>query len=139
MGRTRVLVADDNEIYRQQIGRFVSSQADMEVVGLASDGGETLRLVSELEPDFVLMDLRMPGIDGIEATRMLASTHHDIRVIALTAHISDDSEQRSLEAGARAFIRKADVDSRLLDVIRGLAASDRQVIPPGPDGGTAPA
>jgi NarL family two-component system response regulator LiaR len=132
MQRTRVLVADDNGIYRAQLGRFVSSQPDMEVVGFASDGGEAVSLASLLRPDLVLMDLCMPGLDGFDATQTLASSHAEVKVIALTAHRAPDTEQRSLEAGAAAFLRKSDVDSRLLDVIRGLAAGSH------PDGSDRP-
>jgi two-component system nitrate/nitrite response regulator NarL len=119
---TRVLVADDNGRYRSLLSRFVSSQPDMEVVGLATDGDEAVRLASQLLPDVVLMDLCMPGIGGIEATRVLANTHREIRVVALTAHQSDDSESRSVEAGAAAFLRKTDVDVRLLDLVRSFRA-----------------
>jgi NarL family two-component system response regulator LiaR len=115
-----VLVADDNGIYRAQLGRFVSSQPDMEVVGFASDGGEAVCLTSLLNPDLVLMDLCMPGLDGFDATKLLASYPKAAKVIALTAHRSPDTEQRCLDAGASAFIRKADVDGRLFDVIRSL-------------------
>jgi NarL family two-component system response regulator LiaR len=119
--RTRVLVVDDNGMYRVHLGRFVSSQPDMEVVGFASDGGEAVSLASLMQPDVVLMDLCMPGLDGFDATQMVTATHETVKVIALTAHRSPDSEKRCLEAGAAAFIRKADVDERLLDLIRHLS------------------
>jgi len=128
--RTRVLVADDNETYGVLLSRFVASQPDMEVVGLATDGGEAVHLASLLRPDLVLMDLCMPGIDGFEATRVLSDTNRAIKVVALTAHRADDTEQRCREAGARAFLRKADVDALLLDVIRGLAGRDQEAAPP---------
>lgn len=123
-GRTRVLVADDSGTYGALLCRFVSSQPDMEVVGHASSGADAVLLASQLHPDVVLMDLRMPGLDGFEATRALTSARGDVPVIALTAHVADDSERRSLEAGALAFIRKADVDSQLLDVIRRISPRD---------------
>lgn len=122
MGRTRVLVADDNITFGALLSRFVSSQPDMEIVGMATDGGEALRLAALFEPDVVLMDLCMPGLDGFAATRALSETHRAIKVIALTAHRADDSENRVMKAGARAFVRKADVDSRLVDVIHSLVA-----------------
>jgi DNA-binding NarL/FixJ family response regulator len=123
---TRVLVADDNEMYRAQLGRFVSSQPDMEVVGFASDGGEAVALASLLQPDLVLMDLCMPMVDGFEATQLVTSMHGAMKVIALTAHRASDSESRSLEVGASAVLRKADVDGRLLDLIRSLSDRTRQ-------------
>lgn len=120
--RTRIVVADDNGIYREQLGRFVSSHPDMEVVGYASDGAEAVCMASLLHPHLVLMDLCMPGIDGFDATGMVTSAHEDVKVIALTAHRSPESEARCLEAGAAAFIRKADVDDRLVAIIRSLRA-----------------
>jgi NarL family two-component system response regulator LiaR len=132
-----VLVADDNETYGVLLSRFVSSQPDMEVVGLATNGSEAVHLATLLCPDLVLMDLCMPGVDGYQATRVLADTNRGIKVVALTAHRSDDTEQRVRDAGARAFLRKSDVDSMLLDTIRGLADRDEMAIPPTPDGGQA--
>jgi len=132
--RTRVLVADDNGTYGRLLSRFVAAQPDMEVVGLATDGSEALHLASLLRPDLVLMDLCMPGLDGFEATRVLSETDRDIKVIALTAHRMDDSEQLCRGAGACAFLRKADVDGRLLDTIRNLAGGHGEVTSPGPDG-----
>lgn len=119
-----MLVADDNETYGVLLSRFVASQPDMEVVGLATNGGEAVHLATLLHPDLVLMDLCMPGIDGFDATRVLSETNRDIKVVALTAHHTGETEQRCREAGARAFLRKADVDALLLDVIRGLAGHE---------------
>jgi len=124
MGCTRVLVADDNGTYGILLSRFVASQPDMEVVGLASDGREAVQLTSLLRPDLVLMDLCMPGLDGFEVTRVLTDTQHDVKVIALTAHRTPDAEQRCLDAGACGFLRKADVDGQLLAMIRGLSAAE---------------
>jgi DNA-binding NarL/FixJ family response regulator len=137
--RMRVLVADDNGLYGAQLSRFVACQPDMEVIGLASDGGEAIHLASLFRPEVVLMDLCMPGIDGFEATRVLTKTHRDVRVIALSAHRSGDSESRSVEAGAAAFVRKADVDEQLIGVIRGLARDRSPVTPPLPEEGRDPA
>lgn len=119
-----MLVADDNKDYGVLLSRFVASQPDMEVVGLASDGGEAVDLVSQLDPDVVLMDLCMPGVDGFQAMRALSAIDRDVKVIAITAHRSDDFESRSLDEGACAFIRKADVDRRLVDVIREMVRDE---------------
>jgi DNA-binding NarL/FixJ family response regulator len=137
--RTRVLVADDNGTYGVLLSRFVSSQPDMEVIGLATDGAQAVSLATLLRPDLVLMDLCMPGIDGFEATRMLTATYGSGKVIAMTAHHSTDVECRVREAGAVAFLRKDEVDAKLLDLIRELTAGGGEVTPPGPDGGWAPA
>lgn len=124
MRPTRVLVADDNEAFGATLGRFVAVHQDMLVVGRASDGNEALSMTESLAPDVVLMDLFMPGLDGFEATRILAHTHPDVSVVALTAQRSADSERRSLEAGARAFVPKVEADVRLIELIRTLASSD---------------
>jgi DNA-binding NarL/FixJ family response regulator len=119
-------VADDNEMYREQLGRFVSSQPDMEVVGFAADGGEAVALASLLQPDLVLMDLCMPMVDGFEATQLVTSAHRDVKVIALTAYRTTGPVSRCIEAGASAFIRKSDVDGQLLDLMRSLSDRTRQ-------------
>lgn len=129
VARTRVLVADDNDLYGALLARFVSSQPDMEVVGLATDGGQAIELAERLRPDLVVMDLCMPVLDGIEATRALSATRHAHKVIALTAHATPDSERRCLEAGATAYLRKADADQRLVDLIRSLIEQPKD--PPG--------
>ena len=125
MGLTRVLVADDNLVYGSTLSRFVSSQPDMEVIGVAASGGEAVQLASLLCPDVVLMDLCMPGLDGFDAMRILTDTNGRMAVIALTAHCATDSEERSRAAGARAFLCKAEVDGRLLELIRSLPSDGR--------------
>lgn len=114
-------------MYGDLLSRFVSSQPDMEIVGIASDGDEAVHLASLLGPHVVLMDLCMPALGGMEATRVLADTQSQIKVIALTAHREADSMRRSMEAGARAFLCKADVDAQLLATIRDVHARTESV------------
>ena len=121
--RMRVLVADDNEMYGAMLSRFVASHPDIEVVGLASNGGEAIAMAHLLEPDMVLMDVCMPGIDGIDATRAVTAMDRPAKVILLTAHRAPDSEQLCMNAGASGFLRKADADAQLIDLIRSLSAS----------------
>jgi DNA-binding NarL/FixJ family response regulator len=121
MRQTRVLVADDSEGFGVFLGRFVASHSDMVVVGRAVNGREAVSLTDTLDPDVVLMDLYMGEMDGFQATRLLAETHPDVKVVVLTGHRAADNEQRSLEAGARAFVLKAEADQRLIGVIRGLS------------------
>ena len=118
----RVLVADDNEMYGAMLSRFVASHPDIEVVGRACNGGEAIAMTSMLEPDMVLMDVCMPGIDGIDATRAVTAMRRPAKVILLTAHDAADSEQMCLNAGASGFLRKADADAQLMDLIRSLSA-----------------
>jgi len=125
MGRTRVVVADDNGTYGVLLSRYLSSQPDLEVVGLAYDGTEAIRMATTLHPDLVVMDLRMPGLDGFEATRVLNKSQPDVKVIALTAYGAGDSERRAAEAGAAAFLPKAEVDRKLIELIRTVGARGR--------------
>jgi DNA-binding NarL/FixJ family response regulator len=122
LDRTRVLVVDDNERYGAMLCRFVASHPGIEVVGRAANGGEAIAMVSLLEPDMVLMDVCMPGIDGIAATRAVTAMRNPAKVILLTAHRSADSEQQCLNAGASGFLRKSDADGQLIEMIRGLSA-----------------
>ena len=124
MRQTRVLVADDNDSFGAVLGRFVAVHGDMVVVGRASSGQEAVAMTDALMPDVVLMDLYMTGMDGFEATRVLSATHPEVKVVAITAHRSAETERLSLEAGARAFLNKTDADTLLIDVIRGLAGTD---------------
>jgi DNA-binding NarL/FixJ family response regulator len=121
MPHTRVLVADDNRSFAAVLSRFIASQSDMDVVGLATSGSEALTMAASLQPDVVLMDLYMPDTNGFEATKRLADADPRVKVIALTAHGSADNERLSFEAGARAFVRKSELDVQLMDCIRSLA------------------
>jgi DNA-binding NarL/FixJ family response regulator len=121
MPHTRVLVADDNRLFAAVLSRFIASQSDMDVVGLATSGSEALTMAASLQPDVVLMDLYMPDTNGFEATKRLADADPRVKVIALTAHGSADNERLSFEAGARAFVRKSELDVQLIDRIRSLA------------------
>lgn len=125
MQQIRVLLADDNERFGVMLSRFVSSYPDMDVVGVAADGREAMSMAESSQPDVVVMDLYMPDMDGFEATRLLTSAQPRTKVIALTANRSDDNRQRSLEAGAAAFIPKIDVDTDLIVAIRDLTDANR--------------
>lgn len=129
-----MLVADDNETYGAMLGRFVGSHPGIEVVGFAHNGGEAIALATLLEPDMVLMDVCMPGIDGIEAPRAVTAMRRPAKVILLTAHRAPDSERVCLSAGASGFLRKSDADEQLLDMIR-----DIQSASPGTATGVSPA
>jgi DNA-binding NarL/FixJ family response regulator len=121
--RARVLIADDNEVYRKTLGRFISGQQDLELVGEAVDGLMAVAMASELTPDVVVMDLRMPGIDGFEATRRMKEAVPSAHVVAITAHRTDQDESDSIAAGAEAFVPKSRADTELIEVIRDLAES----------------
>ncbi|BDZ48873.1 DNA-binding response regulator [Frondihabitans sucicola] len=121
----RVLVADDQAIVRAGFTVIVEAEGDMEVVGAAEDGYEAVRLAQELRPDVVCMDIRMPGRDGIEATRILsADPAGAIPVLVVTTFDLDDYVFGALEAGASGFLLKGADETTLLSAIRSVAAGD---------------
>ena len=101
-----ILIADDHEVVRQGIRAFLSAQPDLEVVGEAGSGAEAIRLAGELVPDVVLMDLLMPGMDGIEATRQIKKTSPRTQVVVLTSFHEDEHVFPALRAGAISYLLK---------------------------------
>jgi DNA-binding NarL/FixJ family response regulator len=102
----RVLAADDQRVVREGIALILSLLPGVEVAGTAADGEEALALVADLRPDVVLMDLRMPGVDGVEATRRLRAEHPSVKVIVLTTYADDRSVISALQAGAVGYLTK---------------------------------
>ncbi|MGW1837495.1 response regulator transcription factor [Streptomyces sp. NPDC002067] len=121
----RVVVADDQTVVREGIVMLLGLLPGIEVVGSAPDGEEAVRLVAELAPDIVLMDLRMPRCDGVEATRRIRTDHPGTQVVVLTTYADDDSLFPALQAGARGYLTKdADGDEivrAIDDVLSGEA------------------
>ncbi|MBY8878684.1 response regulator transcription factor [Actinacidiphila acidipaludis] len=103
---TRVVVADDQTVVREGIVMLLGLLPGIEVVGAAADGEEAVRLVAEQRPDVVLMDLRMPRCDGVEATRRIRSEHPGTQVVVLTTYADDDDLFPALQAGARGYLTK---------------------------------
>jgi DNA-binding NarL/FixJ family response regulator len=102
----RVLAADDQRVVREGLALILSLLPGVEVAGTAADGAEALALTAELRPDVVLMDLRMPGVDGVEATRRLRAEHPSVKVIVLTTYADDRSVVSALQAGAVGYLTK---------------------------------
>jgi DNA-binding NarL/FixJ family response regulator len=127
----RVLLADDQRLVRESLATLLGLLAGIDLVATASNGEEAVALVGEHRPEVVLMDLRMPRMDGIEATRRLRELHPDIRVIALTTYADDESVLGALRAGARGYLTKdasaGDILSAILTVAAGEAALDPAV------------
>ncbi|PRY67477.1 LuxR family two component transcriptional regulator [Glaciihabitans tibetensis] len=117
----RILVADDHPIVRSGIVALLQSTTDLEVVGEAADGEQAVTLALELKPDLVLMDLRMPRLDGDQATARVVAAAPDIRIIILTTYESDDSILRAIEAGASGYLLKAAPHEEILAGIRSVA------------------
>lgn len=124
-----VLLVDDQELMRMAFRMVVDSQPDLEVVGEASDGGEAIAAVDELQPDVVLMDVRMPHMDGVEATRRIVDCSGTARVIVLTTFDLDEYVYAALRAGASGFLLKDVQPGDLLSAIRAVAAGDAVVAP----------
>jgi len=127
--RIRVLLADDQPLLRRGFAMILGAQADIEVVGEAADGAEAVRLTGLLRPDVVLMDVRMPGMDGIEATRTITSVSPATRVIILTTFDVDEYAFDGLRAGASGFLLKNARPDELLAGIRSVATGDAVLAP----------
>jgi DNA-binding NarL/FixJ family response regulator len=128
---TRVLIADDQTIVREGLSTLLGLLPDVEVVGVATDGEEAVRLVVEQRPDVVLVDLRMPRVDGAEATRRIRELAPDTQVIVLTTYADDASVFTALQAGARGYLTKnasaAEIRQAIAAVRRGEALLDPSV------------
>lgn len=117
----RVLIADDHPLFREGLKSLLTSIADIEVVGEAATGQETLIQATEQQPDVILMDIQMPGINGIEATRQIIRTSPHIGIIMLTMFQDDDSVFAAMRAGARGYVLKGVDQSVVLRAIRSVA------------------
>lgn len=125
----RVVVVDDQELVRAGFRVILSAQDDMAVVGDAGDGAAALRLLRDVPADVVVMDIRMPVMDGVAATRQLVASGNPARVLALTTFDTDEDAFAALQAGAGGFLLKNAPPADLLAAIRALAAGDAVVAP----------
>ncbi|MFD0278628.1 response regulator [Kitasatospora sp. NPDC127111] len=125
----RILIADDEALLRMAFSTVLEAQPDMAPVGEAADGMQAIRLARELRPDVVLMDVRMPGTDGIEATRQIVGISPRVRVLILTTFDLDEYAFAGLDAGASGFLLKNTRPEELLAAIRSVAAGDAVVSP----------
>jgi DNA-binding NarL/FixJ family response regulator len=125
----RVMTADDHPVIRAGVTALLANEADMQVVAEARDGLEALELFEQKNPDVVLMDLRMPRMDGVDAIRKIVEAHPDAHIIALTSYEGDTDIFRALNAGAYGYLLKDLLGTELVGAIR-TAASGKRVIPP---------
>jgi DNA-binding NarL/FixJ family response regulator len=129
-GAIRIVVADDHQVVRTGFAALLDTQPDFMVVGTASDGAEAVTVARELRPDVVLMDVRMPNTDGIEATRQLAGSGPDgPRILILTTFDLDEYVYDALCAGASGFLLKDVTAERLFDAVRVIAAGEALLAP----------
>jgi DNA-binding NarL/FixJ family response regulator len=125
----RVVIADDQALVRGGFRMILDAREEMEVAGEAGDGGEAVELVERLEPDVVLMDVRMPDVDGIEATRRIVASGSPARIIILTTHDLDEYVFAAVRAGASGFMLKDVRPPDLVEGIRVVAAGDALLAP----------
>lgn len=113
-----IVIADDHQMFREALVNLISTQYDMQVVAQTGRGDEVLKLVEQLQPSAVCMDINMPGVHGIEATRRLMMAHPQLKVIALSAYSDSRYVRDMLTAGACAYVTKAEASDELLRAIR---------------------
>jgi DNA-binding NarL/FixJ family response regulator len=122
MGPLHILIADDHPLFRDGIRMLLNTMPDMEVVGEAATGDEAVDLAMSLEPNLILMDIRMPGISGFEATRRILEAHPEIRVLVVTMFEDDASVFTAMRAGARGYVLK---DAGKEEMLRAIRAAGR--------------
>ena len=117
----RILLADDHEVVRDGVRALLEKQADMAVIGEAADGREATQLAEDLHPDVIVMDVGMPNLNGIDATRRILAAHPQIGVVMLSMHQDESYVLRSLKAGAKGYLLKESLRSDILEAIRAVA------------------
>ena len=122
-----VLIADDHHLVRTSIAHLLNEESDIKIVGEVDDGESAVAQCRQLKPDIILMDIRMPGTGGLEATRRIHRTLADIKVIILTAHLEDSVLRRMLEAGASGFLSKGADAVEMTDAIRQVFRNGRYI------------
>lgn len=124
MGITRVLIVDDHPMFRSGLVTLVSNAPDLTVVGQATTGDEAVALAVDLQPDVILMDIKMPGLSGIDATRQISGQYPAIRILVLTMFEDDHLVFTALRAGARGYVLKDGDEEEILRAIRAVASGE---------------
>jgi DNA-binding NarL/FixJ family response regulator len=125
----RVIICDDQAIVRDGLEMLLNLEQDIEVIGLAQDGNEAMELAADRSPDLVLMDLKMPGMNGVEATRRIRTRHPGIKVLVLTTYDDDEWIFDAIRAGASGYLLKDTPREKLIEAIRGTVAGKSYVDP----------
>ena len=121
----RVLIADDQTLFRVGLARLLEEDPRVQIVGQAGDGAEAVKLAGSLKPDVVLMDLKMPNLDGIEATRQIAASHPSVKVLLLTTFEADNHVIQALKAGASGYILKDSKPDSIVSSLLAVMAGER--------------
>jgi two-component system NarL family response regulator len=129
MTKIRVLIVDDHPVVRQGLITMMKSMKDIEVVGQAGDGQEALELVGQLEPDVILLDIRMPGPSGLQIIDRLRTIRPEVKIIVLTSYDAEEHLFGALRAGAHGFLLKSIAHEKLGEAIRAVWSGERQLSP----------
>jgi RNA polymerase sigma factor (sigma-70 family) len=129
MSTLKVLLVEDHVIVRQGVSALLDEEPDIAIVGEASDGSQALALVQKLRPDIVLMDLSLPGLGGVEATRQMRELFPDVRVLVLSMYDSEEYVFRALRAGASGYVLKQSTSTELVLALRAVAAGSTFLSP----------
>lgn len=125
----RVLIVDDHAFIRRGVETILESSPEWQVCGEASNGNDAIRLANQLSPEVVLMDVTMPGMNGLEATRIIRKEHPNVKVILLTLHESSEVLRSGFRAGANGYLLKADAEEELMKALR-IVVGDGSYISP---------
>lgn len=123
--RIKVLIADDQALFRSGLARLLGEDSTVEIVGQATDGNDAIKQAGLLKPDVILMDLKMPNLDGVEATRRIAATHPGIKVLILTTFEADSYVIQALQAGASGYVLKDTRPEAVISSIQAVFAGER--------------
>jgi len=129
MEPVKILIADDHPVVREGLSAMLNKEADIQVVGEAENGAQAINKAKELQPDIVLMDLRMPEVDGVEAMRQIRGENPDIQFIVLTTYDNDEYIFKGIEAGARAYLLKDAPREELFKAIRAVYKGESLIEP----------
>jgi DNA-binding NarL/FixJ family response regulator len=127
--KLRIVVADDHELVHRGVRDLLQDQRGWKVVGVAADGREAVEKVKKLKPDIAILDISMPGVDGLEATRRIREEAGHTQVLVLTMHESDQMVRRVLEAGARGYVLKSDMAMQLVKAVKDVASGKTSLTP----------
>jgi len=127
MERIRVMLVDDHALFRKGVASLLAACPDIEVVGEADTGAEALPKVADLMPDLILMDIQMPGMDGLEATRRIVAEHPYVKIVMLTVAEEDRSLFEAIKAGAQGYLLKKIEPDEFLAMVRGVSRGDAPI------------
>lgn len=127
--KLRILLAEDHLIVREGIKLLVNAQPDMEVIGEAPDGEIAIRMAQDLAPDLVVMDISMPNLNGLRATKKLRAVSHSIKILTLTRHTDDGYLQQLISAGSNGYVLKQSAPTELVNAIRSVASGNAYIDP----------